>query len=319
MKYRLWVIYFLAIALLFPLASQQASQGLTATSVYQRTQRRSTYDLLMIQGYAAHSQRNYRRALQLFQQALAARPGDKYAIPAIANVKGYIARGSRQRIGITGKPFRVASAATRGECFQNQKPPIPLLPPGRAAVLTTKEYPTFYFYIPSIGRKTQAMEFVLRDDDNITPLYRESFRPVRQSGIISIRIPSNRQPLQLGKQYTWGFSLVCNRRQRDEDLYAEGKIERVQNENLNAQLQQTQRTLDRAVLYTIGGLWENAFSTVAALRSERPNDPVVKKYWVDLLDSLKQLGAVGVTDAVNKPFLPCCNSQQKTSNKTKKR
>lgn len=317
MKYKLWAKYLLAIALLFPLVSPQASQGLTAGS-YQLAQRRSTYDLLMIQGYAAHSQRNYRKALKLFQQALAARPRDKYAIRAIANIKGYIARGSRKRIGIAGKPSRVASAATRGDCFQNQKPIIPLLPPGREAVLTTKEYPTFYFYIPQITRETQAMEFVLRDDDSITPLYRASFKPVRQSGIISVRIPANRQPLQIDKQYTWGFSLVCNRRKRDEDLYTEGKIERVQNENLNAQLQQTQRTLDRAVLYTIGGLWENAFSTVASLRSERPNDPEVKKYWVDLLESLKELGAVGVTDAVNKPFLPCC-TQQKTSNTTKKR
>lgn len=328
MKCRFWVNNLLVIALLLPLTSQKASQGLTTDDVYQLAQGASAYTRLMQQGYAATRQRNYQRALQFFQQAHGISPGSGSANRAIANVRGYAARGSRKRIGIAGKPGRVGSAATRGNCFQNQKPAIPLLPPGSEAVLTTQEYPTFYFYIPQITPETQVMEFVLRDDlrddenvtpENIRPLYRQTFSPVSQSGIISVRIPSNGQPLQLGKQYTWGFSLVCDRQKRDEDLYTEGKIERIEDEDLAFQLKQTQRTLDQAVLYTVGGIWEDALSTVASLRSQHPNDPEVKKYWDDLLKSLSELrkepqsqklGEVNVSDAVDMPFLPCCSSEQ---------
>ncbi|MBD2212726.1 DUF928 domain-containing protein [Nostoc linckia FACHB-104] len=295
----------------------------------------------MQQGYAATSRRNYRQAKEFFERAQKISPGSRSAPQAITNVTGYINRGQRKRIGIFGKPRKVGSAATRGNCFQNQKPAIPLLPPGEEAVLTTEEYPTFYFYIPQITTETQAMEFVLRDDfrddqsitpETIRPLYRQAFRPVNQPGIISIRIPSNSAPLQIGKRYTWGFSLVCTERKRDEDLYIEGKIERFEDEDLAAQLQQTQRTLDRAVLYTMGGIWENAISTLASLRFQRPNDPEVKKYWDDLLESLsemrkesqklqqleesQELGDFDLLDAANQSFLPCCSSEQAITNKT---
>lgn len=129
-----------------------------------------------------------RQALKFFQEAHGISPRSGSANRAIANVTGYIARGSRKRIGIAGKPGRVGSAATRGNCFQNQKPAIPLLAPGLQAVLTTEEYPTFYFYIPQITPETQAMEFVLRDDlrddENITP---ENIRPFKLYNILACK------------------------------------------------------------------------------------------------------------------------------------
>jgi tetratricopeptide (TPR) repeat protein len=294
-----WANCLLTITILLAFTSFEATSGLASYSVYQLAQA-STFRQYMNQGYTQVSQRNYRRALQFFQQALAVSPSSGSAARAIANMQTYIKRGARSRISFAvGRPGRVRSAATRGTCFQNQKPPIPLVPLDEEAQRTTAEYPTFYIYIPQITPEARKMEFVLRDDVNITPLYRESFQPVQQAGIITVRLPANR-PLQTGKVYTWGFSIICDTRKRDEDLYVEGRIERTQDENLAVQLQTTSRILDRAVLYTTAGLWEDAITTVATLRRQRPNDPEVNQYWQDLLES------IAPPEVVNKPFLPCC-------------
>jgi tetratricopeptide (TPR) repeat protein len=51
-----------------------------------------SYNHAMEIGYAATAQQDYQTALINFRRALAARPGDRYAIAAIANVQSYIQR-----------------------------------------------------------------------------------------------------------------------------------------------------------------------------------------------------------------------------------
>lgn len=51
-----------------------------------------SYSQAMEIGYAATEQQDYQTALINFRRALAARPGDRYAIAAIANVESYIQR-----------------------------------------------------------------------------------------------------------------------------------------------------------------------------------------------------------------------------------
>ena len=296
---RFWTSCLLAVAVSFPIAHVQAT-SVEQQSVYNLAQA-SNFDSLMRQGYALAGQRQYRKALQFFQQALSVRPGNRFATGAIVNMRNNIQRGTSRRIGIVvGRPGRVRTAATRGTCFKNQKPPIALAPQGRNVQLTTSEHPTFYIYIPEITAKAQSMEFVLRDDSKIQPKYKQSFPPVQQAGIVTVRLPTNLPPLQVGKVYTWGFSMICDARKRDEDIYIEGRIERLQDENLNAQLQNTSRILDRAVIYATAGLWENAITSIATLRRQRPNDPEVNQYWQDLLQPLE------APEVINKPFLPCC-------------
>lgn len=83
------------------------------------------YTKYMLQGYNATKQRNYLAALNYFQQALQARPGDTYATIAIGNIQNYIERdrllGSKSRRNILyippnfdfGQPGRLIPAGTR--------------------------------------------------------------------------------------------------------------------------------------------------------------------------------------------------------------
>jgi hypothetical protein len=43
------------------------------------------------------------------------------------------------------------------------------------------------------------------------------------------------------------------------------------------------------MLYAASGIWENAITTLADLRRQKPNDPTVQDYWEQLLTSVKHL------------------------------
>lgn len=57
----------------------------------------AVYTQAMLIGYAAAEQKDYQTALINFRRALAERPGDRYALAAIANMESYIAQ-ERQEI-----------------------------------------------------------------------------------------------------------------------------------------------------------------------------------------------------------------------------
>ncbi len=347
MKYRLLTSYLLTISVLlsFPLKSQPAAgQNVAKSLLYQVAQSGSSYRELMTKGYSAFNRKDYQTALDYFRRAITAARSENLGFGAAKRARDNTNRkitAKDKEIIATGAPGRTVRGGTRGNCFPTQQAPIPLVPSVEEAVLTTQEYPSFYFYIPKITEELKEVEFVLRPDyDNITPenvkpLYRQTFKVDSQDsinsqsgGIVKIRIPPDSKPLESKKRYVWGFSLICDRRKRDEDLYTEGKIERQQDEVLTAYLEQQipiqdqqyfaqvvqrRRTLDRARLYSVGGFWEDALLLVADLRASDPNNMVIKEYWQDLLESLQQerpseqqeqsSDGADVLDAINKPFL----------------
>lgn len=79
------------------------------------------YTRAMLVGYAAEEQGDYQTALINFRRALAERPGDRYALGAIANVESYIAAQRRelakqQRIATLRQRVDTAVAARDWAC-----------------------------------------------------------------------------------------------------------------------------------------------------------------------------------------------------------
>ncbi|UYD30092.1 DUF928 domain-containing protein [Tolypothrix sp. PCC 7712] len=307
MKRKFWKSYLFALLVCLPFGAVSTSKIFAVEPVYQVAQVTNSYNQYMRLGYTETKRRNYRRALGYFQQAAQLRPGDIYATTAIRNVTGYI-QGRKTLISfVPGKPSRLGSGGTRGACFQHGEVVIPLIPSDRDTQYTTQERPTFFFYIPKASRTVRELEFVLREDENLDPLYKENFKAFDQAGIVGITLKANQPPLKPGKEYTWAFSMICDPNSRDRDSYQEGKIQVMQDENIAAQVKETPTPLDRAVLYATAGFWENALSILADLRRQSPNDPKIKQYWSDLLKSVK-LDAVA-----DQPLLPpCCTTQQGT-------
>ena len=303
MKRKLWIGYLFAVLVCLPVVVVSTTKLLAAEPIFQVAQAKSDYNQYMRQGYTATKQRNYRRALSFFQQAAQLRPGDSYANAAIRNVTNYI-QGRRSLISfVPGKPRRVETAASRGACFQNSEVVIPLIPTNEEAQQTTQDHPTFFFYIPQTSNTVAGLEFTLREDEDSDPVYKETFPPVRQAGIVSITLPANQPALKAGKQYKWTFSMICDPNSRDLDIFLNGQIEIIQDENIAAQIQETPKPLDRAVLYATAGLWENAISILVDLRRQNPNNPEVKQYWADLLKSVE------LEKVTDKPLLSCCSPQ----------
>lgn len=269
-------------------------------------QNNSGYDKYMELGYKATRLRNYRTALRYFEQALKVRPNDRYATAAIRNVNDYLER-RRLITFVPGKPGRLTSAGTRGswgDCFVNSRYPVPLTPTDYEVQLTISGKPKFLFYIPETTKAIQGLEFVLREaEGSKTTIYRKTFESVQQGGIISIGIPDDRPSLEVGKEYFWGLSMVCNFDDRDQDWTSKGTIKLVTNDEFSQGAERSTNPLEQAMVYAAAGLWENALSILADLRLQNPNDAQVKSYWVDLLTSV-ELGEVA-----EERFLPCCSPQ----------
>jgi tetratricopeptide (TPR) repeat protein len=81
----------------------------------------AAYTQAMLIGYAAAEQNDYQTALINFRRALAARPGDRYALAAIANMEAYIAQQRQealrqQRLGALRERLEAAVEARDWAC-----------------------------------------------------------------------------------------------------------------------------------------------------------------------------------------------------------
>ena len=312
MKQKPWLKYLLVVLLI-------GSAGLLTPAIFNQFSaadsmessvllaRRSRYDQLMRQGYAATRRRQYSRALRFFRLALGQRPGDRFARRAIANVRRYQRRVSRyRRVARRGRPRRRRGAATRGgQCIDL----IPLIPTkqescsqknqgnGNSAepslFLTSAEHPTFFFYIPQIPQEEELL-FELKDSSgNI--LHEVSFNPPEKPGIVTVSLPTNKPALELNQEYSW--SILVDDDRADED-YPEGLIKRVEpTQDLTNQLK-TASPLDRVALYAENGYWEDSLRTVADLRRKSPQDEEINIEWGNLLETVNL-----EEDIINAPLL----------------
>lgn len=257
-------------------------------SIYLVAQANSAYDQYMQLGYAEAQKRNYQKALSFFKQAQQARSGDTYATRAISNVTDYINRNRPPSLAFNvGNPSRRRAAATRGGCFKQEQSPIPLIPSDQETLQTTAEYPSLFFYVPQI-QQAKGLELVIRDDSKFGTLQKVSLNPSGKAGIVRINLTSKTgKPLEPNKQYTWGFSVICNFQNRDNDLSLQGSVKRVlADQNLTVDLK-TAAPEERIEIYVKNKYWEDALRTLADLRLQNSNDTDVKKYWEELLQSVK--------------------------------
>lgn len=188
-------------------------------------------------------------------------------------------------------------AGTRGNCLptaddppvrprENELQQLTALLPKTNLGWTVSEYPTFYWYVPTLPPRT--VEFVLMDD-NDQEIYKATFLYNGRSGIISLSLPENAglPPLEEGKYYHWYFSIICRPQHRDTDIFAEGWIQRVApSASLTDRLAQSRTERDRAAAYAEAGIWHEAITTLAELRRMEPTDKELAEDWRELLQAL---------------------------------
>ncbi|MBS3025922.1 MAG: DUF928 domain-containing protein [Dolichospermum sp. DET50] len=293
----------LAGFLSLPLEVVSQTPGSSVALATPNNHNRELYNQYMREGYKKTAVRNFKAALPFFKQAEQLIPGDRYAQNAISNVQAYIGRGKLLSLSfVPTKPMRLRQGATRtgstrsclnavssldGKNHQSELTALTAMSDTDSSQLTTSNHPTFFFYIPKTAEPIQSLEFVLRDEAD-EPLYTKNFKTPPQGGIFSIKVPDH-SPLKLDQKYNWILSANCSNSGKQADLSLTGVIQVVKDDNLSDAIQQTSNPIEQVMLYAASGIWENAITTLADLRREKPNDPTVQNYWEQLLTSVKHL------------------------------
>lgn len=195
-----------------------------------------------------------------------------------------------------GIPGRREGGGTRGDCLNSAQPLMAIMPETSYGE-TISAYPTFFWFVPDVPAK--AAEFVLYDEAG-NEVYYTTFRVTGTSGILSLSLPETADlpPLEMGQNYEWVFSLICDEQDRSGDLFTTGWLRRVEADTeLEGQLT-TLAAGDRANTYAQEGLWYDALAELAAEYRTNPNDAAIATQWTQLL------GSVGLDAFVSAPLLP---------------
>ncbi|MBT9313157.1 DUF928 domain-containing protein [Leptothoe kymatousa] len=189
-----------------------------------------------------------------------------------------------------GAPARGPSLATRGEtCLDpQQKPSLTSILPHNAistAFGADADIPlSLWFYIPETGAVNAELTVV---DEVGEDVYQEIVTLPDTPGTIQLQLPRYQSDgvtpiFAAGNLYYWDLALVCDPRDRSDDVLIGGGIQRLDaSPALLAELEAAaDDALAQAELYAAAGAWQETLTLAASLRSTNP-DP-----WTQLLSSV---------------------------------
>ena len=191
-----------------------------------------------------------------------------------------------------GWPTRRVGGGSREGCGPDSPnqfcvPVIAMIPDH--LVVTATDTPTLFFQIPSLRNpKGVQMEFVLRDGSDRL-VYETSFTATPEGGLLALHLPKTGdfQGLKVGENYHWYFSIIYDATDRAHDDVVEGWLRReVIPESLARQLK-TATPIEQVALYKDAQLWTEAISTLALLKQDQPNNPILAEKWQFLLGELE--------------------------------
>jgi hypothetical protein len=136
--------------------------------------------------------------------------------------------------------------------------------------LTIAEQPTLYW---RLSQDTSAQfEFVLSDDRQVAPLWRESVTNTFRAGIHPLPVSNMKLTLTPGVSYRWFVALVRNPDQRSNDIVSSGTLERVAPApGLDEQLGRASPE-ERASIFAAHGLWYDALDALNKMIEAHPDD-----------------------------------------------
>jgi len=188
-----------------------------------------------------------------------------------------------------------AGGATRGStCLQGGKKLTSLVPQNRLG-LTYSSNPTFYWYVPQSPAKTAR--FLLLNQDDTDVVYEATMTLPNQAGVMSFTLPQS-TALQVGKQYHWYLVVGCSQLDQSVNPSVEGWVERVAPDAAVSQQLQKAIGRERATIYAENGIWHEAVTTLAKLRSINGQDAGAIAGWNELLKSVN-LDAIAAEPLLN--------------------
>lgn len=240
------------------------------------------------------------------------------SILAVADVAIASSKFKAPKVGAPGN--REAGASRSDTCASTMSSNgLTAILPASNLGLTTKAHPTFFAYIPSnnaIRAEFRLMEeetgeevFVGQiempkaEDANATYQYKAS--------VVKILLPKtiSGKGLEAGKNYLWAVMVVCNAKNRAEDIVVTGVIQRVNGEYTQTLDSETKQKLnnvneasdrEKLSIYASAGIWHDMLANVSTLLKQ---NPAYVEEWKNLLSD-QGLGAIAAVPVVESKIEP---------------
>jgi hypothetical protein len=188
-----------------------------------------------------------------------------------------------------GAPISTAGGASRGSCSTAKKSPsqpaLTALKPSTRLGLTVAERPSFFVYVPQSPAQTAG--FLLLSDNDTEVVYETTFALPPTASVVRFNLPDDAPILQVGKQYHWYITTVCNTTTGlSGSPTVEGWVERtVPDVKLTKALQKTLPG-NRPNLYAEAGIWHETLATLADLQQQYPQNTKFLQDWREVLQSV---------------------------------
>ncbi|MGB3401941.1 MAG: DUF928 domain-containing protein [Microcoleaceae cyanobacterium] len=198
------------------------------------------------------------------------------------------------------EPGQRKGAASRGNCPPTQ-PGLTALIPETNLGLTTKEYPTFWFYIPYSTTEIAQAELMLLDENQQPILEKPMKIQLSQTpGIVGITLPSMAKPLAVGQQYRWYFELECDAENPSKNPRVDGWVKRVTPPSELVSQLENNPTQQSYLAYAENGIWYDALTTLIQGIKDASSSKTFNQDWANLLE------AVGLEELVQASTTDCC-------------
>ncbi len=174
-------------------------------------------------------------------------------------------------------------------CKSTSKPLTALIPV-KNPVLTTREHPTFLFYVPYASDDVRVGEFsLLVGPEEKTRLYKTRFTLPQTPGIVSITLPSAPEyALKEGQYYHWYFKLYCQSNTSSQpSIDVNGWVQRVA----------LTPERERQIKVAAPDVWYDALANLAESLRASPQDARLRNDWANLLKS------IGSEDLAQEPLV----------------
>jgi hypothetical protein len=151
---------------------------------------------------------------------------------------------------------------------------------------TTSTHPTFWIYLPETTARKILLSVMEENPDGAIKHHGQTAFPIPpQSGLISLKLPDETPPLEIGKTYKWAVILMCGKSLHPNDPAIEARINRI-----NASIpNQPENPVKKAIWFGQQGIWYDFLESLFQAKRANPNDQSVKTDWKNVLKSLNLL------------------------------
>ena len=169
---------------------------------------------------------------------------------------------------------------------------------------TMLESPTFWFYIPYAPDELDSFSFVVLDEQQDSYVVNSETKPlVGTPGFIRLELPPTAEPFQIGKQYSWTFSIHCDSGDDEDRQDIDGILQRVEPTAIRSSQFQT-ATGEINWNYLVQNRFSfDAIHYLGNMRWEDPTNPALTESWKQLLQSPR----INRGEIADDPIAPCCS------------